>query len=222
MPTYQSQLLHHRSGQLGHHLRRWVRGLVALVALAVLVAGLPWALVDYVGWPLPRHVPTWPELQEILLTPMGTQMLLNILTCICWVAWFAFVVDVARCTVDAARGLTLPHPRAARPLQGLAAALVGAIVLSVIGHRPGPPAATTTALALVDHPAFAVTAPHHPGPATTLEGGTVDAGTDIAPTTQPAPPGMVTVMVTVRGPHNGVYDSLWRISQRLWGDGSRW
>jgi DNA-binding SARP family transcriptional activator len=216
-------VLSHRSGHLGYRLGRCVRGLIALAALAVLVIGLPWALVGYLGWPLPHHVPTWPEVQDVLLTPMGTQMLLHILTCICWMTWFAFVVDVARCTLDAARGLTLPHPRAAGPLQGLAAALVGAIVLSVLlGHRPGPPAATTTVLALVDQSTLVVTAPQHPGPATTLEGGTDDAGTDIAPTNLSAPPGMVTVMVTVRGPHNGVYDSLWRISQRLWGDGSRW
>ncbi|MBV9162197.1 MAG: transcriptional regulator [Pseudonocardiales bacterium] len=209
-----------RCGPLGAGLGRFVRGLIALVALAVLVAGLPWALVGYVGWPLPHHVPTWPELQDVLLTPMGTQMLLDILTCICWVAWFAFMIDVARCTVDAARGLTLPHPRATRPLQGLAAALVGAIVLSVLSYRTGSPPASSTVLEQVDRSALVVTAPQHPAPApaTTV----VDSPADITLTSQPAPPGMVTVVATVQGPHDGIYDSLWRIAQRLWGDGDRW
>jgi DNA-binding SARP family transcriptional activator len=217
-------LLSRRSRRLGYGLGRCVRGLIALAALAVLIAGLPWALVGYVGWPLPHHVPTWPELQGVLLTPMGTQMLLDILTCICWVAWFAFVIDVARCAVDAARGLTLPRPRATRPLQGLAAVLIGAVVLSVLGHRTGPPPASSTVLALADQSALVVTAPQHPtpAPAATPEGGVVDSGADITPTSLPAPPGMVTVMVTVQPPHHGIYDSLWRIAQRLWGDGDRW
>lgn len=217
-------LLSRRSRHLGYGLGRCVRGLIALAALAVLVAGLPWALVGYVGWPLPHHVPTWPELQGVLLTPMGTQMLLDILTCICWVAWFAFVIDVARCTVDAARGLTLPRPRATRPLQGLAAVLIGAVVLSVLGQRTGPPPASSTVLALAEQSALVVTAAQHPAPvpAATPEGGVVGSGTDITPTSLPAPPGMVTVAVTVQGPHDGIYDSLWRIAQRLWGDGNRW
>ncbi|MBV9143672.1 MAG: transcriptional regulator [Pseudonocardiales bacterium] len=197
-----------------------MRGLIALSALAVLVGGLPWALVDYVGWPLPHHVPTWPELQDVLLTPMGTQMLLNILTCICWVAWFAFVIDVARCTVDAARGLTLPRPRVARPVQGLAATLVGAVLLLVLGQRTGPPPASTTALTLAGQSALVVTAPQHPAPAPAAT--VVDSRVGITLTSLSAPPGMVTVTVTVQGPHDGIYDSLWRIAQRLWGDGHRW
>jgi DNA-binding SARP family transcriptional activator len=224
MPTPQSQPLHRSSGHLGYGLGRYVHGLIALAALAVLVAGLPCALVSYVGWPLPRHVPTWPELQDVLLTPMGTQMLLNILTCICWVAWFAFVVDVARCTVDASRGLTLPRPRVTRPLQGLAAALIGAVMLLVPGHRTGSPVASSTVLAQIGQSTLVVTAPQHPAPAPAItpEGGVVDSRADITPTSLPAPPGMVTVVAAVRGPHDGIYDSLWRIAQRLWGDGSRW
>jgi len=49
---------------------RVLRGLIAAAVLLALVAGLPWALWHYVGWPLPNHVPTWAEVQGVLLGPM--------------------------------------------------------------------------------------------------------------------------------------------------------
>ena len=64
---------------------RFVRGLLAFVVLLALVAGLPWALVHFVGWPLPDHLPTWDEIQATLLNPMSAQFLLNTLAVLCWI-----------------------------------------------------------------------------------------------------------------------------------------
>lgn len=198
---------------------RWVRAVLALAALIVLVAGLPWALAHYVGWPLPRHIPSLAEVQTVLVAPMATPMLLNILACITWMAWFVFTIDVARAAVDAARGITLPRLRPTP--QGVAAALVGTIVLALLGNRTTPPPTSVTMLTEA-RPSTVATAPRTPTPAVTRQADTPATDGDITVTNLPAPPGMVTVRVTVQPPRDGIYDSLWRIAQRLWGDGNRW
>jgi len=36
-----------------------IKGLAALILLAALAAGVPWALWHFVGWPLPHQLPGW-------------------------------------------------------------------------------------------------------------------------------------------------------------------
>ncbi|MGW5051510.1 BTAD domain-containing putative transcriptional regulator [Actinokineospora sp. NPDC004072] len=207
---------------------RFVRGLLAVVVLLALVAGLPWALVHFVGWPLPDHVPTWDEIQATLLNPMSAQFLLNTLAVLCWIVWFFFALDVLRCTIDAARGITWPHVRPPGPLHGLAAALIGTIVLTLLGNRTPYTAPTPTTAALTaDLTPVAVVAPLTPGPATPAaaqQATIVPATTLVIDRTAPAPPGMVQVTEEVRLPHDGIYDSLWRVAERIYGPGggSRW
>ncbi|SFQ19523.1 BTAD domain-containing putative transcriptional regulator [Amycolatopsis rubida] len=208
---------------------RFVRGLLALVVLLALVAGLPWALVRFVGWPLPNHVPTWDEIQAVLLNPMSSEFLLDTLAVLCWIVWFFFALDVARCTVDAARGITWPQVRPPGPLHGLAAALIGTIVLTLLGSRTSSTVPTTAIATLAgDLAPVAVVAPLTPGPTTAT---TVHLATAVQPTTTmvidrtaPAPPGTVQVTEEVRLPHDGIYDSLWRVAERVYGPGggSRW
>jgi DNA-binding SARP family transcriptional activator len=207
---------------------RFVRGLLAFVVLLALVAGLPWALVHFVGWPLPNHVPTWDEIQATLLNPMSAQFLLNTLAVLCWIVWFFFALDVLRCTIDAARGITWPQVRPPGPLHGLAAALIGTIVLTLLGNRTPYTAPTPTTAALTaDLTPAAVVAPLTPGPATTAvapQAAVVPATTLMIDRAAPAPPGMVQVTEEVRLPHDGTYDSLWRVAERIYGPGggSRW
>lgn len=208
---------------------RFVRGLVALVVLLALVAGLPWALAHFVGWPLPDHVPSWDEIQATLLHPMSAQFLLDALAVLCWIVWFFFALDVVRCTVDAARGITWPQVRPPGPLHGMAAALIGTIVLTLLGSRAPFAAPTPVAATLVGEFApVAVVAPLTPGPPAPA---TAQLATVAQPTTTvvldrtaPAPPGTVQATEEVRLPHDGVYDSLWRIAERIYGPGggSRW
>ncbi|CAM3377034.1 BTAD domain-containing putative transcriptional regulator [Kibdelosporangium persicum] len=209
---------------------RFVRGLLALVVLLALVAGLPWALVHFVGWPLPDHVPTWDEIQATLLNPMSAQFLLNTLAVLCWIVWFFFALDVLRCTIDAARGITWPQVRPPGPLHGLAAALIGTIVLTLLGNRAPYTAPTPTTAALTaDLTPVAVVAPLTPGPATQAVASrtaatVVPATTLVIDRAAPAPPGMVEITEVVRLPHDGIYDSLWRVAERIYGPGggSRW
>jgi DNA-binding SARP family transcriptional activator len=203
-----------------------LRGLIAATVLLALVAGLPWALWRYIGWPLPDHVPTGDEVAAVLLSPMTTTFLLDVLACLCWITWIAFVIDVARCTVDAMRGARWPQVHSGGgPVHTVAAVLIGAIVVTLAGNRslahtsprPSPTVPTAT-------PAVA-TAWHLDSPA---------EGAEFRLASQPVPVRAAASRVSsmdieamaatavVREPRNGVYDSMWRIAHRELGDGARW
>lgn len=186
----------------------FLRGLLAGTVLLGLTAGLPWALVHFVGWPLPDHVPSRDEIQATLLNPMTQQFLLNSLAVLCWIVWFVFAIDVLRCSIDTARGTTWSRLRPPGPLHALAAALIGTIVLTLLGNRtPFTTPTTATTLLTGDLQPAAVSAPQTPG----LTGRAAQA-----------PPGMVQATEEVRPPQDGIYDSLWRIAERIYGTGHRW
>ncbi|WP_246037634.1 BTAD domain-containing putative transcriptional regulator [Saccharothrix texasensis] len=211
---------------------RVLRGLIAAAVLVALVAGLPWALWHYIGWPLPDHVPTWVEVEGVLLGPMTTTFLLDFIACLCWTTWAAFTIDVLRCTVDLARSgfdaaTKLPDFSAAGPMHALASVLVGAALLSVLGNRPTPAPATSLSTALGAGSQVVATAPAWQHPAHGEEKVAVrkavvatrtTAGGDAATVSAPTHP----ESVVVRPPEGGVHDSLWRIAERALGDGTRW
>lgn len=208
---------------------RFLGAVVALAALGVLVVGVPWGLSHYIGWPLPTQLPTVGELEAFVLTPLSTSTLLGLLACIAWPLWLVFSVDVARCVPDALRGIRMP---AAGPVHALAAFLVAAAVLGLLGPRspsalPAPVAIAADAPAPVVvsydlgatpgqllQPAAAVAIPS----ADALGATTTMARHPAQLRSSVAEPGTV----IVRGPHHGVYDSLWRIAERELGDGARW
>lgn len=186
---------------------RIVRGLLALVVLSALVAGLPWVLAHFVGWPLPDHVPTWDEIQATLLNPMSSQLFVDVLAVVSWSTWLSFVLSTVRSVVDIARGIAWSPSRSRGPLHALATTLIGAVLI-LMSNR----ALATTPVAVADvrvHELFPVTvaAPLVPG-ATKPE----------------APPGLVRVVDEIQLPHDGIYDSLWRVAERVYGPGggARW
>jgi DNA-binding SARP family transcriptional activator len=208
-------------------LGRLLQGLIAAVVLAALVVGLPWALVHYVGWPLPHHVPTGSELQGFLLAPMSVTFLLDFLACACWIVWFFFTLDVLRCTVEVARGARWPDLSGAGPMHTLAGVLVGAVLLSVLGNRPAPPPSGPLSAALGTGSQVVATAPAWQNPAspstvTVRQAVFTTPATDTTAIATSTPAASAPVSVIVRAPTNGVYDSLWRIAQRTLGDGARW
>ncbi|ASO21605.1 DNA-binding SARP family transcriptional activator [Actinoalloteichus hoggarensis] len=197
--------------RLGNDLRRLLAATSTLAALIALLCGVPWALVRYIGWPLPDRLPSLAEIPDMLLSPMTTGLLLNVLAVLCWLAWGVFLLDVARSAVHAVGGV---HRRRRRggPIHTVATALVGALIVAVLGGR-APPTSTPAAhvvAALHDDGVRGIPSPSSVSPVRMQD----------APFTEDEQSRPTTVIV--RAPQDGVHDSLWRIAERTLGDGTRW
>ncbi|MFI9811538.1 BTAD domain-containing putative transcriptional regulator [Saccharothrix variisporea] len=131
---------------MSHVAGRATRLLLTTAALGALLMGLPWALITFVGWPLPTHAPSTAEVGRVLLSPTTTSFLLDVLACAGWLVWARFVWDVTRCVVAVVRGMRLT---ATGPVHRLAAGLVGAIVLSLSHHRPAVEPVTSLPAGLI-------------------------------------------------------------------------
>ncbi|HEX6401689.1 MAG TPA: transcriptional regulator [Pseudonocardiaceae bacterium] len=202
IPPRSSRVLRRLVLGAAHLVGRLGQALVASGLLAGLVAVLPWALWHYIGWPLPDHAPTPAQMQAVLSGPLTTPLLLDLLACLCWITWAAFVIDVARCALAAARGLRWPELPTCGPVHAIAAILVAGIVVSLLGNRS--PSVTTAGIteAISGH------------------------GQVIATTTLPTVPAASVAQdagsVVVRAPENGIHDSLSRIAERTLGAAGRW
>ncbi|MFI7679545.1 transcriptional regulator [Actinophytocola sp. NPDC049390] len=198
-----------------------LRHLAAAVMLAVLLGGLPWALIALIGWPLPDHLPTSADVQAVLLAPMTTTFLLNVLACGCWVLWGLFTATVACSALDIVRHARMPDPRTSGPIRRTAAVLVGTVLISILGQRAGLAAGNHTTSGPMTGNRVVATAPANPS----AEAGTNTHTTShrARPTTGPS--AALTgrsVTVLAPDPETGVHDSLWRIAERTLGDGTRW
>ncbi|SFO05056.1 BTAD domain-containing putative transcriptional regulator [Amycolatopsis rubida] len=201
--------------RVGRLLGRVARGLLAAILLAALVAGLPAALIYGVGWPLPDHLPNLDEIGSVLMAPMSTRFLLDVLACLAWLIWLVFVIDVAACGVEVARGARWPElRRQTGPVRRVAAVLVGALLVAVLGRTAtAAPAAPAEAARPVGHAPVIATAPARTPPVAGEH-----TGTPLSRSQPAVEPGTE----RVRPPEDGVHDSLWRIAQRCLGDGDRW
>jgi DNA-binding SARP family transcriptional activator len=144
----------------GALLRAGLVRLVAALLLLAIVLGLPVALVQFVGWPLPRTAPTTDTLSGWLTSPLSDTVILNALAVAAWLLWAAFLPAVATEIRAARRGL----PTAAtsggttNPLRIGAAALVTALTLGTVPPGiAGPPAATPGPTSLGPHTVAAQT-----------------------------------------------------------------
>lgn len=202
------------------------RGATAFLMLLGLVAGVPWALSRYVGWPLPDHLPSPTEVALQLLGPLSTGLLIDVLACVCWVVWMVFTIDVVRCVPDAARaatqGVRLPRVPRPSPTHALAAVLVGAVALSILGPRA--PTRHAGSLGAARPVVATATAWPQGAPGVVASVYTLPRSHAKPATSGDAPARSVTRSVVVRAPDpvTGVHDSLWRIAQRTIGDGARW
>ncbi|MCP2304058.1 DNA-binding transcriptional activator of the SARP family [Actinokineospora globicatena] len=191
--------------------------------LATLVGGLPWALTHFIGWPLPDHVPSWTEIEGALLGPMTSGFLLDVLACAAWLVWGLFVLDVARAAILIARDTRIPDLSTAGPVHRIAAVLVGAILISLLGQRTGTLSASTPSVGgglAVEATVFAQQQP----PAFTAEGVRLASHTSArqALATPPSPTAARSAVVLPYNPATGKHDSLWRMAERELGDGNRW
>lgn len=209
-------------------LTRCLKALAAASGLAALLVGVPWGLVHFVGWPLPTRVPTLNELGVFLTSQLSTEVLVNVLACVVWLAWANFALDVAVEALAAARGIT--PPRLPSPTQAVAAALVGAVLAGILSTTAR--GATAATGAGIEQPRPAATALHAPQQ---MEDRATSAAAhpEVALHTAAAsgvgtnPTGFGTTWRDADAPDAATYqvrhgDSLWAIAERQLGDPWRW
>jgi Bacterial transcriptional activator domain/LysM domain len=189
-----------------HGTARLIKALGALVALTALLGALPYALVRFVGWPLPSTVPTWPGIQKALTSPPSTTLYIDILACLIWLCVLVLAVSFLIELSYALRHVHAPHIPGLGPGQLLAAALIAAIGLGAGAARP---AAAATNSSPLPSTIPAATAQAHPASATP------------APAARPAgqavsTPLSVTSVTVVPG------DTLYGIAKATLGNGDDW
>src|SRR3954462_4908146 len=98
-------------------MRRIAPVLVSLWWTGLLLIGLPTALITLVGWPLPDHPPTRPELEDWVRQPLTRDSIIGAAAILAWAMWTGLLaVIVATAYRRAARlcrylpDLSLPGP----------------------------------------------------------------------------------------------------------------
>ncbi len=198
-------------------IRRILRSLAALVVLGALLGGVPWALVRFVGSPVPTHPGgVGAVIDEIGRGGFGAGAVIRILAVIVWVAWLRLALAVL--VELAAAVLRRPVPRIGLlgASQSWASALVGSagLLSSVVGMAGGAGASPFGHLpAIGPRPVHLAFSADGAGPLGDVAPSVPDGATRADTTTTPSAPATWTV---VRN------DSLWRIAERALGDGMRW
>ncbi|MHB8451242.1 MAG: LysM peptidoglycan-binding domain-containing protein, partial [Mycobacteriales bacterium] len=198
--------------------RPLLTGLVALAALAALVAGIPWALWHYVGWPLPHAVPSWTGLKADLASRgIPAAVLLKALAVVVWVGWAVLTASVATEVAAAAGGRAGRPIPLAGPLQPLVCRLVAAVAIAVLASGlPRPPSTSPVSLAASlgsSQPRAAVTALVSPDPARAYPPTDAPAGASTPATVGAG---------ELRRYEVRRRDTLWGIAQAQLGDPTRW
>jgi hypothetical protein len=120
---------------------------VFYVAFAVTVlVGLPWAMMRFVGWPLPRGVPSGAIVQDWVDHPMTGMRFWKGVSILGWIVWTLLIVLILWVLLSPITRVRVPRLRI-RPLQGFAAGMVGATAATMTagaGHA-APPAAVAPA-----------------------------------------------------------------------------
>lgn len=184
------------------------RALLALLALAGLLVGVPVALA-MVGWPLPTSLPTIAGVREALSgATISDAVLVKALTVVCWLAWFQLAVSV----LVEVRAWAQGRAATSIPLAGVLQPMARRLVLSAMLVMGSARTAVPTVLPLQTVVATsAVVAP----PAETVAPEIDILAETPAATSAPAGEALPTCVVSPR-------DSLWSLAEAHLGDGYRW
>ena len=189
-----------------------LRGLLAVIALAAFVIGVPVALLVVAPSAMPHGLPTWDSVIGAMTRPDDGTLLFGAVQLIAWVAWAAFTTSVIAELTAAARRVNTPHIPLLGGTQRLAATLVTTAGLLLATSNPLVSTAAVREAVAVSAPLEHVTAPPATG----------SSAPDPMPTAPPAvahhaPEATSGPTVTVeRG------DTLWGLAERHLGDGHRY
>jgi DNA-binding SARP family transcriptional activator len=137
-----------------------LRGIVALITLVLLVAGLPLLLYRLGGSPIPRRVAGWHQIEHLLLGRDNGSIFLAAVRDVSWLAWAAFTLAVLTEIQATLRGRHAPRLRLGG-LQATAGRLVAMTMLTFTGPATAllaMPQAVPVAAAATFQPGAAVPA----------------------------------------------------------------
>ncbi|GAA3346564.1 hypothetical protein GCM10020358_58030 [Amorphoplanes nipponensis] len=231
---------------------RLLRALVASATLVGFLVGVPWLLVQIIGWPFgwigwaqPGTLPGLADLSTALTTAWYDDKILALLATVGWFLWALFcrdvlveVIEASAVAAAARRGQSRPPVPGRGPIRWVAAVLVGAIVGAVLfdamrGIGAAPSATAAVADAAARRPAVAVaaappavtivTTPAHTGPRPALTAASITTAT----VTSTAAHAADDVPAWARNAPGGVHrvtagDNLWDIAEHRLGDPHRW
>ncbi|WP_212735312.1 hypothetical protein [Herbidospora galbida] len=177
-------------------------GLAALVALAALLGGVPYALIRFAGPPIPE------ELLDLdaLMSQVGTETIIAVLVLLVWVAWAQLVVCVLVEVYAGIRRIGMP---ARVPLSGGTQVLANRLVSAVL-------VLFTVSAVAVPLTRFAST------PVAPVQATLVSAESTIPERAALVPRGEVKKVYVVQPPHGRHHESLWEIAEKCLGDGRRY
>ncbi|PJT49322.1 hypothetical protein CWI85_17905, partial [Streptomyces albidoflavus] len=207
----------------------FAKAVLAFLALAVLVVGVPLALASVIGWPLPDEAPSLDMLQR----EITVDTFLNVLAVVVWFAWAQFTACVLVEVKAALSGVGLPsRVPGAGPSQALARQLVAAVLLLGATAASFSPGLGQLGQQLEGHqqPAAAA-AQQTPGLFGQDRAAAQSAASAVAEqagaqaeqaAAKPSAAKGDTKYYRIQPPEGRHHDSLWEISERHLGDGRRY
>jgi DNA-binding SARP family transcriptional activator len=192
---------------------RLLRAVAGLAVIAALLAGLPWGLGAMTGSPLPRSWPGWAQAQRFLASPLSDGAIIRFLADAAWLLWAVFALSLVIELIAVTRGQPAPRLPAIAPVQALAAALVGATMMTAL-HVPRAQTRTAPPLHAALTSATSISAPLVPGRTAQL--------TAASETAVRAASGDGTAQARPRVYRVQEDDDLWDIAQRFLGDPEEW
>lgn len=200
-----------------NRLRTVLHGLTSLAGLAVLLAGVPWALLRRGRLPEIRFDGWWMQLTDSVVSDSTVFV---VFTVAAWFAWAIFAASVIVETVAGLRGVGAPRITGAGPLQLLARSLVVPILLLVSLTQHPPTAAHTTTVETPSPTPIDTVTVIAAAPPSAPTGHLRSTSSDPPPTADPSaaavPDGDVRIVVVERN------DNPWKLAEEHLGDGLRW